>query len=162
MKKTLFDITNEALVIYENLEENGGELTPEIEQALVINEKELQSKGIAYVELIGFTESYVSRVDEEIKRLQAIKKRNTLLVDNLKNRLLDAQQTYGDFTLGFTTITTRKSESIEVEDVNSLPKEFKVIKVTESADKMALKKAIQDGQEIEGVCIVEHLNLKIS
>jgi len=161
MKKTLFDITNEALVIYENLEENGGELTPEIEQALVINEKELQSKGIAYVELIGFTESYVSRVDEEIKRLQAIKKRNTLLVDNLKNRLLDAQQTFGDFTLGFTTITTRKSESIEVEDVNSLPKEYKVIKVTEQADKKALKDAIKSGKVIAGVTLVENQNLRI-
>ena len=161
MKKTLFDITNEALAIYENLEENGGELTPEIEQALTINEKELQSKGIAYVELIGSTESYVTRVDEEIKRLQAIKKRNNLLVDNLKSRLLDAQQTYGDFTLGFTTITTRKSESIEVEDVNSLPKEYKVIKVTEQADKKALKEAIKKGEVIAGVTLVENQNLRI-
>ena len=161
MKKTLFDITNEALAIYEDLEVNGGELTTEIQEALTINEKELQSKGIAYVELIGSTESYVSRIDEEIKRLQSIKKRNNLLVDNLKNRLLDAQQTFGDFTLGFTTITTRKSESIEVEDINSLPASFKTVKVVETADKIALKKAIKDGEVIKGVTLVENVNLRI-
>ena len=161
MKKTLFDITNEALAIYEDLEVNGGELTTEIQEALTINEKELQSKGIAYVELIGSTESYVSRIDDEIKRLQAIKKRNNLLVDNLKNRLLDAQQTFGDFTLGFTTITTRKSESIEVEDINSLPASFKTVKVVETADKIALKKAIKDGKVIKGVTLVENVNLRI-
>ena len=161
MKKTLYEITESALVIYENLEENGGELTPEIEEALAINEGEIQSKGIAYIEIIGQTESYVSRVDEEIKRLQSIKKRNVKLTDRLKESLLIAQETFGDIEIGLTTITTRKSESIEVEDVNALPKEFKVVKVSESADKKALKEAIKRREVIEGVKLVSNNNLRI-
>ena len=161
MKKTLYNITEDALTIYEDLETNGGELTPEIEEALTINKGELESKGIAYLEIIGQTKSYISRVDEEIKRLQAIKKRNNKLVDNLNGRLFDAQQIFGDFDLGLTTVTTRKSESIEVLDVNSLPPAYKTIKVTETADKAKLKAAIKSGEEIEGVKLIVNQNLRI-
>jgi hypothetical protein len=49
-----------------------------------------------------------------------------------------------------------------VEDVNALPKEYKVIKVTEAADKIALKKAIQSGKEIDGVSLINNYNLKIN
>ena len=161
MKRTLYTITEDALAIYENLEESGGELTPEIEEALKINEGELQSKGIAYLEIIGQTSSHISRVDEEIKRLQAIKKRNSKLVENLNSRLLEAQKVYGDFEIGLTTITTRKSESINVDDINALPKEYKVVKVTESADKSKLKSDIKAGKKINGVELIINQNLRI-
>ena len=36
MKKTLFEITGDALAIYENLEENGGELTEELNELFCI------------------------------------------------------------------------------------------------------------------------------
>ena len=161
MKKTLFEITGDALAIYENLEENGGELTEELNELLVINESELQSKGKAYLEVIGENESYLDRVDLEIKRLQGLKKSRKSLVENLKFRLSEAQAVFGDFEIGLQTITTRKSESIEVEDINTLPKEYKVVKVTESADKKALKEAIKRGEVIEGVTLKQNANLKI-
>ena len=161
MKKTMYNIVGEALDIFEELEETGGELTPEIEEQLTITEKELQSKGIAYLEVIKDRASHVNRIDEEIKRLQAMKKADKNLIDRLEFGLLEAQKTFGDFELGLTTVTTRKSESIEVEDVNQLPKEYKVIKVTEQADKKALKEAIKKGEEIDGVKLITNQNLRI-
>ena len=161
MKKTLLEITGEALVIYENLEENGGELTHNLEKELEINEAELQTKGKAYLEVIGENESYLERVDAEIKRLQALKKARKYLIENLKFRLLEAQKVFGDFEIGLHTITTRSSESIEVNNINFLPKEFKVVKVTESADKKALKEAIKRGEVIEGVTLKKNENLRI-
>lgn len=161
MKTTMYDIIGEALVIFENLEDNGGELTPELEKQLTITESELQSKGIAYLEVIKDRTSHVNRIDQEIKRLQAMKKADNNIIDRLEFGLLEAQKTFGDFDLGLTTITTRKSESIEVEDVNLLPKEYKVIKVVESADKNALKEAIKKGEKIDGVRLVENQNLRI-
>ena len=159
--KTLHEITNDALAIYNDVEMLDGELTPEMEEALKINEGQLQSKGIAYLEIISQRKEYINRVDAEIKRLQALKKASTRLVDNLNYNLLEAQKVFGDFEVGLTTITTRKSESIEVLDVNSLPKEYKVIKVTESADKKALKTALKNGEVIEGVSLIENKNLRI-
>lgn len=50
MKKPLYEITQEALQIYNDVDELDGELTEEMQEALKINEGQLQSKGIAYLE----------------------------------------------------------------------------------------------------------------
>jgi len=162
MNKSLFHIETEYLTIINQVEDLDGELTPELEEQLTINQNELQSKSIAYLEFIGSKETLNTRVDEEIKRLQAIKKSNTTLIKNLKNRLLDAVKLYGAFEVGLTKFGTRKSSSVSVEDVNSLPKDLKVVKVTETANKKAIKEALQAGESIEGCEIVENLNLKIN
>ena len=162
MKESLYNIIEEQRFTLAEIENMEGELTPELEEQLIINAHQLESKSIAYLEVISQKEGFNDLVSNEIKRLQALKKRNDNLVNRLKENLLQAVKTFGEYQVGTHSFGTRKSSSIEVEDVNSLPKEFKVIKVTESADKIALKKAIQGGQEIDGVSIVEHLNLKIS
>ena len=41
-------------------------------------------------------------------------------------------------------------------------KEYKKVKVTEQADKAAIKKALQNGEVIEGCEIIESSNLKIN
>ena len=162
MSKSLYTIQNDYNFLMLSIEEMEGELTDELNQALTINKTELQSKSIAYLEKIESIESYNIRVDEEIKRLQAIKKRNSKLVDVLKDNLLNAVKLFGDFNVGFTKFGTRKSEQIIVDDVNELPKEYKTIKVTETANKAELKRAIKAGESITGVELVECLNLKIN
>ena len=159
--KTLFEITATQRELISEIEWLEGELTPEIEEALTITKQELETKSMAYLEVIQRKEAFDMLIDNEIKRLQAIKKQNGTITSRLKENLLNAVKLFGEYTIGTHKFTTRKSSSIEVEDVNSLPSEFKVIKVTEQADKMALKKAIQEGQIIEGVELVEKLNLAI-
>ena len=162
MEKSLYQINSEYLDIISQVEQAEGELTPELESALTINKAELEVKSIAYVEVIKQRESFNARIDEEIKRLQAIKKANDNLVLRLKNNLLNAVNMFGNFEAGFLKLSTRKSKSVEVNiDTNDLPKEFKSIKVTEAPDKTAIKKAIESGQEIEGCRIVENINLAI-
>ena len=162
MEKSLYIIKEEYLDLISQIEQAEGELTPELESALTINKAELEVKSIAYVEVIKQRESFNARIDEEIKRLQAIKKANDNLVSRLKNNLLNAVNMFGNFEAGFLKLSTRKSKSVEVNiDTNDLPKEFKSIKVTEAPDKTAIKKAIESGQEIEGCRIVENINLAI-
>jgi len=162
MKKSLYHIEAEYLTILNQVDELDGELTPELEEQLIINERELQSKSIAYLEFVSSRETLNKRIDDEIKRLQALKKSNANLISRLKERLLDAVKLYGNFEVGLTTFGTRKSSSVQVEDVNSLPKEYKVVKVTEQADKKAIKEALKNGESIQGCEIVENLNLKIN
>jgi hypothetical protein len=101
MKKSLYEITGDAIEVFQELEEQGtGELTEEQEKALTINQNELQSKGIAYLEVIKDRTAFVNTIDAEIKRLQAKKKANNNLIQRLNDGLLMAQQTYGDFELG--------------------------------------------------------------
>jgi hypothetical protein len=159
---SLYEITSKQQLLINEIESLEGEITPEIEQALIITENELQQKSIAYLEVIKQKESFNSLIDNEIKRLQQLKKVNGNIIDRLENNLLLAVITFGSFTVGLQKFGTRKSSQVIVNDVNSLPEAFKVRKVTETADKMALKKAIESGQQIEGVYIQENLNLKIN
>lgn len=159
---TLFEITLEQKNLINEIEVLQGEITPEMEELLIINESQLQQKSVAYLEVIRAKESFNGLIDNEIKRLQQMKKVNTNLVDRLNDNLLLAVKTFGDFTVGLQKFGTRKSSQVIIEDVNSLPSEFKNVTVTESADKVALKKAIQAGEEIKGVYIKENLNLKIN
>ena len=161
MKTTLYDIKQEYLELINQVEELEGELTPEIQQQLTINQNELQNKTIAYHSYILSKDSFNMQIDSEIKRLQALKKRNNNVIENLKSRLIGAIQTFGDFTVGTNTFGLRKSERVEIEDVNLLPKEYKTIKVTEQADKILIKKALKEGKQIENAYIVTQYNLKI-
>jgi len=159
---TLYEITAEQKALIYEIEYLDGEITPDIEEKLAITESQLQQKSIAYLEIINQKDAFNSLIDAEIKRLQALKKRNDRTLNSLKENLLNAVKTFGTYTIGFTTFGTRKSSSVEVEDVNTLPSKYKVIKVTEQADKAKLKEALKSGEIIDGVAIVEHQNLKIN
>ena len=162
MKQSLYNIIEEQKYTIQEIELMEGELTPELEEQLIINATQLESKSIAYLEVIKTKDAYNVMLKEEIKRLQAMVKRNDNLTTRLKDNLLLAVKTFGDFESGFSKFGTRKSSTVEVEDINQLPTEYKTIKVTESADKTAIKKALQSGIEIEGCSIVDHQNLKIN
>jgi len=161
-KQSLFNITVNYNDLMNDIEANEGILTEEQITELEITEKQLQTKSIAYLEVIRGREAFVSQIDEEIKRLTALKKSNNNLVSRLKDNLLMAVKMFGSFEVGLTKFGTRKSQSISVEDINSLPSEFKNVKVTESADKKALKEAIKGGATIDGVSLNKNLSLKIN
>lgn len=158
---TLYEITSEQRLLISEVEQMEGELTTETEQALVINKQELEHKSMAYLSVISNKEGFNTLIDVEIKRLQQLKRVNGNVVTRLKETLLQAVKAFGDFTVGTHSFGTRKSSRIEVENVNHLPNEFIVRKVTESADKTALKKALQSGRHIGGVELIEIQNLKI-
>lgn len=160
--KTLYNINNDYLELIRQVEEAEGVLTPELEQALTINKSELEVKSIAYVEIIKQRESFNLRIDDEIKRLQALKKQNDTLVSKLKSNLLQAVSIFGNYEAGFLKFSTRKSKQVVIDyDVNDLPKQYKTVKVTETADKVAIKKAIESGEVVYGCRLVENINLTI-
>jgi len=159
--KSLFNIKNDYLVLMSEIEEAEGELTPEQITALQINEKELNKKSIAYLEVIKQKEAFNLIVDNEIKRLQAIKKQNNNLVTILNERLLEAVKLFGEFTTGTLTFGTRKSQRVIITDEEIISKKYKVIKVTEIINKVEIKKDIKDGIIIPGAEIQDNLNLKI-
>lgn len=161
MKTTLYNIQNDYAALMDAIEEQEGVLTDEQNEALIINEKELQVKSVSYLQVIRKSEAFISQIDDESKRLAALKKRHSKLIERLENNLLAAVNQFGDFEVGTLTFTTKKTQSIIVDDVNSLPKEFKTIKVTESANKADLKAAIKGGKEIDGVILQTNIKLKV-
>jgi len=161
MGTSLYKISNDYIELMNTLEDLEGELTPELEKALAINEANLQVKAKGYVEIIKTKEALDMAIDIEIKRLQGLKNRNSNVITELKNRLLVAVRLFGDFEIGLVKFTTRKSQTLNVTDANLIPNEYKVRTVTESVQKVQLKKAINEGAKIEGAEVVDNYNLSI-
>jgi len=158
----LFEITKEQQELINQIEILEGEITPEIEELLTINKSELNQKSIAYLEVIKQKDGVNTVIDAEIKRLQALKKRNVNVTTRLKDNLLNAVKLFGDFEVGTQRFATRKSQTIEVEFIGELPNEYLTVKTTTTANKVELKKALKSGIEIEGVTLKDNLNLKIN
>jgi phage terminase small subunit len=161
MKRSLYNITREAIELASQLEE--GELTPEMETALSINQNELQEKAINYAYAIKSMEDDVTAIKEEIKRLQAIETAKSNAAQRMKQSISNAMEIYGidKVTSPTLNLSFRRSESVEVDLVEALSNDFKIIKTTVTADKVAIKQAIKQGENITGARIVEKFNLQI-
>jgi uncharacterized coiled-coil DUF342 family protein len=91
--KSLYQISREAQEIASQLEE--GELTPELENALVITQNELQNKAINYGYAIKSVEDDVTAIQEEIKRLQGLKSVKENAIDRMKEAISTAMIGFG-------------------------------------------------------------------
>jgi hypothetical protein len=162
MKKSMYEISKNAQEIIWALEENEGELNPDIESALRINQNELQDKAINYSYAIKTVSNDVDAISEEIKRLQALKKAKENVVQKLKDTVVNAMQIYGIEKVETPTLklSIRRSEAVEVDDSfdNDI---YMVKKVTYTPDKTRLKDAIKRGESIQGVTLKENYNLQI-
>ena len=158
----LYELTTELKNIYEQIE-NGEELTEEMENALVLTEKNLQAKAIDYGYVIKSLDAEMEMFDNEIKRLQERKKQLAKTQDLLKNNLTNAMQEFGITEMKGRTIklSFRKSESVDVYNVDALPDEFKRTKVTVEPDKIAIKEALKNGEVVEGATLSIKDNLQI-
>jgi hypothetical protein len=160
--KSMYEISREAMDIVSALEENEGELNPDIESALRINQNELQDKAINYSYAIKTVSNDVDAISEEIKRLQALKKAKENVVQKLKDTVVNAMQIYGIEKVETPTLklSIRRSEAVEVDD-NFDNDIYVFVKVTYTPDKTKLKEAIKRGESIQGVTLKENYNLQI-
>lgn len=126
MTKNIYDISEEYMSIISELEESEGELTPELESRLRINQEEFRAKALAYVHVIRMTEGEMTIIKEETERLEGLMKARETKRDKLKEKLKDAVLLFGeDGKSGNKTVnlitaklftTNRKSVFIEDED----------------------------------------------
>lgn len=159
----IFNIQKEYQNLVNELIENGGELTPELEIALQITKDNFHSKSENYAYITKQFASENDIIDNEIKRLQQAKKAREKTIERLKSTIEYAMNTFevDKIETPLIKISFRKSESVEVEDVNNLPALYKVVKVSETADKLKIKDAIKSGILIEGCTIKTNKNLQI-
>jgi len=159
----IFKIQSEYQQIVTQLIENGGELTPDLELAMQITKDNFHSKSESYGYCIREINYNKEIIEKEIERLQKLNKSCDKTIVKLKDRVELAMNTFevDKIETPLIKISFRKSESVEVEDVNQLPNEYKVIKLTETADKFKIKDAIKAGEIIEGCSIKTNRNIQI-
>lgn len=165
--QTLYEISNELREVYNKLE-NGegidletGELSPELVNALEVSQANLQAKGVDIGYVIKSFDDEIELYDREIKRLTERKQALKNAQERVKNNLKTAMEEFGIVEIKGQTlkISFRKSESVEVENVDLLDDKFKRVKV--EADKTAIKQALKSGEEVKGARLVENKNLQI-
>ena len=160
-KITLFDISHEDLRICEMLEETGGELTPEIEEALAINEANLLTKVDGYCEIIAKYKAMQEAAANRIKQLQAMKKTAENIERRIKEHLAYGMEMMGrdKIEVGTHTVSFRTSHAVNIINEAHIPNYY--IKVSTSVDKEAIKRDIKNGILVEGVELVTNKSIQI-
>lgn len=93
--KSLFNINQEYDQLIDALMDNGGEVTPELEEALKINAEELETKLHNYHYAIKHLEGNILVVKEEIERLKDKTTSASKIIDKLKEVIKNAILKYG-------------------------------------------------------------------
>lgn len=121
---SIFNIQQDLYAIFNSIEENEGELTPELEEALTIKREEFSTKIQGYVAYIKQLELDNKGIKEEIARLKDLQKSKERTIDNLKKIMAIAINEFGDtnksgtkfLDYGTGKVSIRKSDSIEVDE----------------------------------------------
>jgi hypothetical protein len=120
--RNLFQLTADMAAIEDALWENGGELTPELEEAMIETRDSLVAKTDSYGALIRKFDSASSAIDAEIKRLQALKKTAVNASERLKERVKFSMLAHEISKLDgtYTKFSLRNSERTITDDESML------------------------------------------
>lgn len=157
---TLYHISDEQRRLNAMLEENGGEITPEIEEALAVNETNFVQKAESYGYAILHYKAVVAAVKAEKDRLDAIKKTAENAIARMEERIVAAMQQFDRPKVEADTLklSLRRSERVVVDDEAKVPADCKTIKVEVS--KTELKRHLKAGEDC-GAHIEENTSLQI-
>ena len=131
MELTLYKISEEQRRIEAMLDESCGEITPEIEELLAVNEGNFMEKSRDYGHAILHYKAIVAAIKAEKDRLDAIKKTAENAIKRMDERLVAAMKQFGKPKIELDTmkLSLRKSERVIVDDENAVPADCKTIKV---------------------------------
>lgn len=121
---SIYNIQQDLLDIFDQIEANEGEITPELEEQLRISQDEFEDKIRSYTCVIRQLECDLATIKDEKARLDAIKKSKEKTIERLKQVMVEAIQIFGDTSktgvkfidYGTGKVSLRKSESIELND----------------------------------------------
>lgn len=124
MAKSIFEIDKELYALYDEIEEAGGEITPEIEEKLELNGQEMTNKVKSITNYINKLKADLLAIKSETDRLTKLKKSKENIIAGLTKLVLFAINKYGTedkkgkkwFDWGTGRVGIRKSTSVELDD----------------------------------------------
>lgn len=170
---TLYALTAEMQAVENALIENGGELTPEIEETLGANEVALQNKADGIVKVIRRFETNEDALDAEIKRLTALKKTCTNARTRLKDYVRDCMVQHeveriecplGKFSLRNTPVVELDEDfldqfqAVKAKYCTELPD---YVEVDFKVSKTAIKEHLAAGEYINGAAMGKSTTLQL-
>ena len=124
MGKSIFEIDKELYALYDEIEEAGGEITPEIEEKLELNGQEMTNKVKSIINYINKLKADLLAIKSETDRLAKLKKSKENTITGLTKLVLFAINNYGTedkkgkkwIDWGTGRVGVRKSLSVELDD----------------------------------------------
>lgn len=149
---SLYNITNKFVELMDKVQE--GELTEEeynqLGQELAL---ELQNKSANIIGYAQNEEALIDAIDIQIKRLQEFKKAKQNSLDKFKTYVKDNMNKLGikkvETELGILSVNN-SPVSVEITNQDLIPAKYKKIIQEEKIDKVALKKDLEAGNDIDG------------
>lgn len=135
-----------------------GELlnAPEWDALNMAYEEKVENIACYIKNLVSDVADFKAEEDNLAKRRKAKEKK----VEYLKRLLLDNMGGQ-KFSTTKCAVSFRRSEAVQVDDVNHIPAELLRMKTTVEPDKTAIKAALKDGQAINGCKLVENVSVQI-
>lgn len=125
----IYELSQELIQLFDYIEDNDGELTPEIEEKLTIAEDNLKDKIKSYSQVVKILQADILAIKAEKDRLNDLQKRKEATIDRLKSILLEAVNRFGsetkaggkfiDFGIGKVSVRNSKVVEVDENDVNS-------------------------------------------
>lgn len=120
----IYQLSQELLSIFDEIEENDGELTPELEEQLNITKDTFREKVKSYADVIKTLDNDIVNIKAEKARLNDLQKSKEKTIERLKKIVADAIETFGDTTktggkfidYGTGKISVRQTQSVEIDD----------------------------------------------
>lgn len=92
----IFELGTALQKVFEEIEENDGELTPELEEELDITSQNFKDKIEAYCQVLTMYNSDIECCKNEKDRINSIQKTKKNNVERIKQRLLEAVEEFGE------------------------------------------------------------------
>ena len=120
----IYNISQELLSIFNEIEENEGELTPELEEQLNITQESLKDKIKSYSNVVKMLENDIIEIKNEKVRLNNLQKSKEKTIERIKKIMIDAVDLFGDTTksgnkyidYGTGKVSIRNTQIVEIEE----------------------------------------------
>ena len=122
----IYQIQQDLLAIFDELEENGGELTSELEEKLTITQESFKDKVESYTKVIASFNVDLNAIKEETNRLNELKKRKEKTLERMKKVVIEAIEQFGDekksgvkyLDYGTGQVSVRNTQAVQLYDDN--------------------------------------------
>lgn len=105
-------------------------------------------------------EAEANSIADEMKALKARKESKERLAKNLRGNIQHSLA--GEkFETSKVAISYRRSTQVEVTDIGLLDADYLRTKTTVEPDKVAIKEALKNGEEVEGAKLVENVSMQL-
>jgi hypothetical protein len=161
----LKEILNSIYLLESSLNESGGELTPEMDNAFELANVALADKVDAYAVVLERAATLENEYKAKADQFKRIAKGFERLQESLEFRLKEASGQLGDTLLGnewqFKIKPTQGRLCVDI-DAKELPPEYQIVETVVKPNNEAIKADLKLGLEIKGCHIESGLSIRKS